>query len=59
MSAYGHVLPGVHESQGIYITPKTAVTRWAGERMDYDHALFVLFSRRDHLRNVSAETSGA
>jgi Domain of unknown function (DUF222)/HNH endonuclease len=50
----------VHESQGIHIDPSTAVTRWCGERMDYDLAVFALFSHRDVLRdrlqNVSAET---
>ena len=52
-------LPSVHESQGIYITPNTAVTRWLGERMDYDMALTGFFSREDSLRRVSAETSEA
>jgi hypothetical protein len=50
-------LPSVHESRGIYITANTAVTRWLGERMDYDMALTGFFSRRDRLRRVSAETS--
>jgi Domain of unknown function (DUF222)/HNH endonuclease len=52
-------LRSAHRSQGIDIAPNTAVTRWLGERMDYDFALFALFSRRDRLRNVSAETSEA
>ena len=41
-------LRSVHDAQEIEITAKTATTRWAGERMDYDLALFALFSQRDH-----------
>ena len=56
----------VNEENGIYIDSQTAVTRWAGERMDYDMALCCLFQQRDKFRerhnpsiaNVSAETSG-
>ena len=54
----------VHEENGIYIDAQTAVTRWRGEKMDYDMALFCLFNQRDRHRerqggaseNVSAET---
>jgi hypothetical protein len=41
--------------------PETATTRWAGERMDYDLALFALFSQRDSKRfrgNVGPENAG-
>ena len=41
-------LRSVHDAQNLRIAPKTAATRWAGERMDYDLALFALFSQRDH-----------
>ncbi len=46
----------VNEAQGIYIESNTSATRWTGERMDYDMALFCLFNQRDRGRNVSAET---
>ncbi|HEY2780557.1 MAG TPA: DUF222 domain-containing protein [Steroidobacteraceae bacterium] len=53
-------IQSVHERQGICIDARTAVTRWEGERMDYDMALSCLFGQRDrHLKtseNVSAET---
>lgn len=32
-------IPVRHAAQGIHIDPKTAVTRWCGERMDYDLAV--------------------
>ena len=55
----------VNEKNGVYIDSDTAVTRWRGERMDYDMALCCLFQQRDKYRerqstsnaNVSAETS--
>jgi Domain of unknown function (DUF222)/HNH endonuclease len=50
----------VNETNGIYIDPRTATTRWRGERMDYDLALFCLFNQRDRHNtcpvDVSAET---
>jgi hypothetical protein len=50
----------INEEKGIYIDSRTAVTRWLGERMDYDMALFCLFNQRDRYRgrqeDVSAET---
>jgi hypothetical protein len=50
----------VNEANGIYIGPRTAATRWLGERMDYDLALFCLFNQRDRHNacpaHVSAET---
>jgi Domain of unknown function (DUF222)/HNH endonuclease len=54
-------LRSVHDECNLKITPRTAATRWAGERMDYGLALQGLFSQRDagarraHL-DVSAET---
>jgi hypothetical protein len=48
-------------NDGIFIDRKTAVTRWCGERMDYDLAVFALGTRVKYFRrqaeNVSAETS--
>ena len=50
----------VNVKKVIYIDSRTAVTRWLGERMDYDMALFCLFNQRDRHRerqeDVSAET---
>jgi hypothetical protein len=51
----------VNEANGICIDHKTAVTRWCGERMDYDLAVYALGTRVKYFRrqaeNVSAETS--
>ena len=35
----------INESNGIYIDERTAVTRWCGEPMDYDLAVFALGTR--------------
>jgi hypothetical protein len=35
-------IPVTHAAQGIHIDRKTAVTRWCGERMDYDLAVAAL-----------------
>jgi hypothetical protein len=43
-------LHSVHEAQGIYIDSSTAVTRWLGERMDYDMALTCLFAKVERER---------
>jgi Domain of unknown function (DUF222)/HNH endonuclease len=59
-----HEIRRVNEENGIYLNPRTAVTHWLGERMDYDMALFCLFNQRDRHRmgldkppgDVSAET---
>jgi Domain of unknown function (DUF222)/HNH endonuclease len=48
---------GVHEAERIYIDSRTAVTRWLGERMDYDMALTCLFAKVERARfrgNVEA-----
>jgi hypothetical protein len=47
----------VHDARGIYIDAGTATTRWTGERMDYDLAIFGLFSSVARAKRVSAETS--
>jgi hypothetical protein len=41
----------------ILITPRTAITRWTGESIDYGLAVQVLCERGRHAKNVSAETS--
>ncbi len=41
----------VNESNGIYIDEKTAVTRWRGEPMDYDFAVFALSTRINYYRD--------
>ncbi len=53
-------LRSVHDA--LDITPRTAATRWAGERMDYGLALQGLFNQRDRSSrsaraDVSAESS--
>jgi Domain of unknown function (DUF222)/HNH endonuclease len=48
----------VNDTNGICIDPSTAATRWRGERMDYDMALFCLFNQRDrHAHYVPADVS--
>jgi Domain of unknown function (DUF222)/HNH endonuclease len=47
-------LSHVHDECNLEITPRTATTRWAGERMDYDLALHGLFA----LRNRNARSTG-
>jgi Domain of unknown function (DUF222)/HNH endonuclease len=38
-------LPVEHEERGVHINERTAATRWAGESMDYGHAVEVLLDR--------------
>ena len=47
-----------HERKGLDIHPGTAVTRWRGERLDYDLAVWCLMNNRSTAsgRGVSAET---
>jgi HNH endonuclease len=54
-----NALHKVHDAQGVYIDARTAATRWAGERMDYDLAIFGLFSSLARANRISAETSAA
>jgi hypothetical protein len=42
---------------GTAIDPRTATTRWRGERMDYDLAIHVLLQQAARGKNISAETS--
>lgn len=48
-------LPALHREHDIGIDTRTAVTRWAGESMDYGLAVQVLLQKRRR-REVSAET---
>jgi hypothetical protein len=41
----------INESNGVYIDERTAVTRWCGERMDYDFAVFALGTRINYYRS--------
>jgi hypothetical protein len=45
-----------HAAQQIAITPKTAITLWAGESIDYGFAVQALMQRTNRAKNVSAET---
>jgi hypothetical protein len=47
----------IRVAHGVYIGARTAATRWAGERMDYDLEVFGLFSSLARAQRVSAETS--
>ncbi len=56
----GTEIEQAHHARGLSITADTAATRWRGERMDYDLAIWVLCDRaqreRDATADVSAET---
>jgi len=43
-------------TQSIRITPQTAITGWAGDDLDIDHAVGWLVQRAARAKNVSAET---
>ena len=46
-----------HQARQIRITPRTAVTRWQGESLDYGLAVDGLLHRARRAKNVAAETS--
>lgn len=62
----GSELQAAHRAQGLSITADTAATRWRGEQMDYDLAVFLLCDKAERetdaqanaivLPDVSAET---
>jgi hypothetical protein len=52
-------LEAKHKDLRIHIGPETSVTRWRGERMDYDLGVAVLCNQAERAPDVSAETSGA
>ena len=50
-------LVAAHQARQIKITPRTAITRWQGERLDCGLAVDGLLQRAGSTKNVSAETS--
>jgi hypothetical protein len=50
-------LVAAHQARQIRITPRTAITRWQGERLDYELAVDGLLQRATCTENASAETS--
>jgi len=48
-------LAAAHQARQIEITPRTAITRWQGERLDYGLAVEGLLQRSRRARNVSAD----
>jgi len=50
-------LPRRHHEHDIHIDPKTAVTRWGGESMDYGLAVQVLLQQSQRQKGVSAGRS--
>ena len=49
-------LVAAHQARQINVTPRTAVTRWQGERLDYGLAVEGLLQRAKRAENVAAET---
>lgn len=49
-------IPQQHRERGVHITERTAVTRWAGESMDYGLGVEVLLQHARRGRNVPAGT---
>jgi hypothetical protein len=49
-------LVAAHQARQIKVTPRTAVTRWQGERLDYGLAVEGLLQRAKRVDNVAAET---
>ena len=50
-------LVAAHQARQIRITPRTAITRWQGERLDYELAVDGLLQRATCTENAFAETS--
>jgi hypothetical protein len=50
-------LVAAHQARQIRLTPSMAITRWEGERLDYELAVDGLLQRARSTKNVSAETS--
>jgi hypothetical protein len=50
-------LVSAHQARQIKVTPRTAVTRWLGEELDYELAVDGLLQRAKRVDNVAAETS--
>ena len=49
-------LPTMHADEGLDVDSTTAVTRWQGERMDYDLAILGLVQSAERSKDVAAET---
>jgi Domain of unknown function (DUF222)/HNH endonuclease len=49
-------LVATNEAADIHVTPKTAITRWTGESIDYGIAVQVLVEKAERAKHVSAET---
>jgi hypothetical protein len=49
-------LVAAHQTRQINVTPRTAVTRWQGESLDYGLAVEGLLQRANRPENVAAET---
>ncbi len=58
LSGKADALSRAHAQAGLAIDARTAVTRWCGERLDYDLAIWCLMNNRSTTsnRDVSAET---
>ena len=50
-------LVAAHQARQINIVPRTAITRWQGEQMDYGLATEGLMQRENRAKDVAAETS--
>ena len=51
----GGELEAAHRAQGLSITADTAATRWRGEQMDYDLAVFLLCHKAERERDTDAQ----
>lgn len=48
-------LVAIHQTEGIQITPNTAITDWTGEALDYSHAVDRLLQNAERAGKVSAD----
>jgi 5-methylcytosine-specific restriction endonuclease McrA len=53
----GTELETEHRAQDLSITATTAATRWRGERMDYDLAVFLLCDKAERERDAHADSA--
>jgi hypothetical protein len=53
----GTELETEHRAQNLSITATTAATRWRGERMDYDLAVFLLCDKAERERDAHADSA--
>jgi hypothetical protein len=52
-----HELVATNEAADIHVTPKTAITRWTGESIDYGIAVQVMLEKAEGGKQISVETS--